>query len=67
MTIDISPQTITREARGVRGRFGTDVWEQWLNAPESSRNAFLIDYGVPLERVFEVAARIEQILHDEGF
>ena len=62
----ITADFIEREARGIRGRYAVDIWERWKAAPESSRLDFLTRFGVPLERVERVAARLGEILDDEG-
>lgn len=62
MTQDI----ITREARGIRGRYGVDVWERWLAAPNSSQYTFLENYGVQEDRILPTMKKLKVLLADEG-
>ena len=62
----VSTELIEREARGVRGRFAVDVWQQWVDLEPAKRLRFLSGYGVPAERLEPVAARIADLLEAEG-
>lgn len=57
---------VEKEARGVRGRFGVDVWDVWARQSEPIQNDFLQQYGVPDHRVDAVRERIHGVLRDEG-
>lgn len=57
---------ITREARGIRGRYGVDVWERWLVAPNSSQYKFLANYGVQEDRILPTMKKLKTLLAAEG-
>ena len=56
---------IEREARGIRGRFGTDVWERWQQLPADKRVKFIRDFGVAPEYAGLVAQRVSERLKVE--
>ena len=58
--------TSQREARGLRGRKGVDVWEQFVNLPRDKKRAYLIRQGVPENRLSETLAEPYAILWDEN-
>lgn len=61
------PPTIAqREARGLRGRKGADVWEAFVNLPRDKKHAYLIRQGVPEHRLTETLAELYSILWDEN-
>lgn len=62
MTADI----IEREARGIRGRYGVDVWERWLAAPNTKQYEFLARYGIREERILPTKQRLVELLAAEG-
>lgn len=55
-----------REARGLRGRKGVDVWEAFVNLPRDKKHAYLIRQGVPAHRLTETLAELYAILWDEN-
>ena len=54
-----------REAVGIRGRFGVDVWEKWLSFQHSQED-FLRNYGVREERIDGTVLALKRLLEDEG-
>ena len=55
-----------REALGLRGRFGCDVWQNYVDAPRDTQIRFLTRQGVPEARMTQVRAELYAILYDEG-
>lgn len=54
-----------REARGLRGRHGVDVWEWFVNTGPDVRRNFLIKRGVPESRLTATLADLLVLLWDE--
>lgn len=55
-----------KEALGLRGRFGVDVWEQYVNLPGGKQHDFLIRQGVPEARIISTHYQLNKILLSEG-
>lgn len=55
-----------KEALGIRGRFGADVWEQWKQLPADKQTRFVRNYGVQEERVQGTVEHLHTILEKEG-
>lgn len=55
-----------REARGLRGRKGVDIWEAFVNLPRDKKHAYLAKQGVPEHRLAETLAELYSILWDEN-
>lgn len=62
----MTPTIAQREARGLRGRKGVDIWEVFVNLPRDKKRAYLIRQGVPETRVTETLTELYAILYDEG-
>ena len=54
-----------REAIGIRGRFGVDVWEKWLSFQHSQED-FLRNYGVREDRIDGTVLALKRLLKEEG-
>lgn len=61
-----NPTIAKREALGLRGRKGADIWEAFVNLPRDKKHAYLIQQGVPETRVTETLTELYSILYDEG-
>lgn len=56
---------VTREAIGLRGRAGWDVWLKFLLASADSQERFLIRHGVPADRIDGVRDELVRIVKKE--
>lgn len=54
-----------RAARGLRGRFGCDVWESWQNAGEVTQLRFC-ERNEPAVNPAELSICLRHILNAEG-
>lgn len=59
-------QLAHREAQGLRGRFGADVWQRYQNASGGEQHDFLKRQGVPESRYFMTHHALNSLLLDEG-
>lgn len=54
-----------REARGLRGRYGCDFWEKFVNQSRDIKRDFLAKVGVPESRMTATLAELMSLLYDE--
>lgn len=54
-----------RAARGLRGRFGCDVWQRWQNAEELAQLSFC-ERHEPYVHPAELSICLRHILNTEG-
>lgn len=55
-----------RQARGIRGRFGTDIWGTWASATAERQEVFLRKYGIPQEQLNDTREAVIDLLRHEG-
>lgn len=55
-----------REAMGLRGRCGVDVWERYLQLTPERQTAYLTRVGVPDTRLPDTHRELLALLADEG-
>lgn len=55
-----------REAMELRGRFGVDVWEQYVNLSGGKQYDFLTRQGVPESRILMTHPPLNKILITEN-
>ena len=55
-----------REAMGIRGRHGYDVWEAFVSWEEDKQRDFLSRRGVPESRLSETLSELIEVLHAEN-
>lgn len=66
-TETLAPKELARkEAQGLRGRFGADVWQRYQNASGGEQYDFLKHHGVPESRYFMTYHALNTILLAEG-
>ena len=66
LPLDSNDLSIVRAARALRGRFGVDVWENFVNADRSSQVNFLVRNGISDVNVLFTRTALYAILYDEN-
>ena len=66
LPLDSNDLRIVRAARALRGRFGVDVWENFVNADRSSQVNFLVRNGIADVNVLFTRTALYAILYDEN-
>ena len=64
LPLDSNDLRIVRAARALRGRFGVDVWENFVNADRSSQVNFLVRNGISDVNVLVTRTALYAILYD---
>lgn len=66
LPLDSNDPRIIRAARALRGRFGSDVWERFVNADRAAQVDFLARNGIRDVNILFTRTALYSILFDEG-